>query len=43
MNSNQNKPNTNIEMVPISSKDEVNSNCNAATPASNPQIYYSRS
>ena len=39
MNSNQNSPNTNIEMVPISSKDEVNSNCNAATPASNPQNY----
>ena len=39
MNSNKNNPNTNIEIVPISSKDEVNLNCNAATPASNPQNY----
>ena len=38
MDSNQYNPNTNIEMVPKSSEDEVNS-YNTATPASNPQNY----
>ena len=38
MDSSQYNPNTNIEMVPKSSEDEVNS-YNTATPASNPQNY----
>ena len=39
MDSNQYNPNTNIEMLPRSSEDEVDSNCNASTLGSNPQNY----